>query len=572
MSQSPVFPLATVGVVAFLATAGIGWNLFTPAAPQVADSRAGVLETKHADRPGRTARSVVAEAAARRMGSIRAAADPEARMLATLSLAESLSPADFAAWVDGGYFDLRGGPELMMFTKILMDRWQEEDPEGLLAWAAKNKNGEGAGVMEQWATKDPQRLLEWFRNHRNDQEEIRLLGKIAGHSPELAFQRLREMAEHGMTENAMRGSSNLMNMLAGKSPAALEGMLASLPADLKIHAESALSKKRLEASFDEEIRNLWERPDGWRIFTNMRSQEMNKKLIGELGNLPDEWRRLMVSNPYEFVRGDNAKDWLKKDLTEVGFSASDIKSIRGTALQHLSYTDPTATIEQLGMMEIGPQARKEILEQVFRSNAGNLRELAAQLPEEDQKMVNAMMDSRQESRSVSANGKTTPDELLEKIVALDPAHVDKGSIFPSLDSWDRGKVNALANGFTALPDDQKKRAASFITANGDYNRAPPELQGVALRYLAGQPDAAAGGKEKGRDGLTAKISFHAAGLATTDPEAAVSWVGSLPPGEARSWAQKNLLKTWIQFDPEGAGNWKKSLSPAERETMEKLNP
>lgn len=280
----------------------------------------------------------------------------------------------------------------------------------------------------------------------------------------------------------------------------------------------------------------------------------------------------MVSNPYSFVRGDNAREWLKNDLTEVGFSPSEIKSIRGTALQHLSYSDPTAAIEQLGVMEIDPSARKEILEQVFRSNAGNLRELAALLPEEDQKMVNAMVDGRQESRSVSATAKTTPDELLEKIVALDPANVGKNSIFPKLDDWDRGKVEALANGFAALPDDQKTRVAGFITANGDYVSAPPELHGAALRYLAGQQDAAAGGKEKGIDSLTAKVSFHAAGLAMKDPAQAVSWVGSLPAGEARSWAQKNLLKIWVQYDPEAAGSWQKSLSSAEREAIEKLNP
>lgn len=570
MSQSSTFSIAPFGALAFLATAGIGWNLFMPAAPQAEENRTEGPETKQASRPGRTARAVAAETAAMRMGSIRAARDPEARMLATLALADSLSPSDFAAWVDGGYFDLRGGPELMMFTKILMDRWRAEDPEGLLAWAEKNKNGAGAAVTEQWAAKDPQRLLAWFQSHRNDQAEISLLGQIAAHSPELALQRLREMTEAGMAGNAMRSSHALMKVLADKSPAALQAMLASLPADLKIHAESALGRKRLEASFSEGIRNLWDRADGWRIFTNMESPEMNKKLMGELANLPAEWRRLMASNSYQFVQGGNARDWLKNDLTEAGFSDSEVKRIRGTALEQLSYIDPAATIGQLGVMEIEPDTRRQILEQVFSSNAGNLRELAEQLPEDEKKRAIAMIDGGRESRLVSANAKTTPAELLEKIVALDPGNVGKNSVFPQLDSWDRGKVEALTKGFTALPADQKTRAAGFITANADLATAPSELQGAALRYLAGQPDAAAGGKETEENTLTAKVCTHAARLATADPVAAASWVGSLPAGEARSWAQSNLLNGWVQYDPEAAASWKKSLSPAEREAIEKI--
>lgn len=572
MSRSPAtFPLGTCGLLAFLATAGIGWNLSTPAALPIAEKGTEGPETRHANRPGRVPRSVAAEAAARRMGSIRAAANPEARMLATLALAESLGPADFAAWVDGGWFDLRGGPELMMFTKILMDRWEAEDPEGLIAWAEKNNNGAGTAVMERWAAKDPQRLLAWFQNHRNDLLEVGMLGRIAGHSPELALQRLREMAQAGMPENAMRNTGGLMLALAGKSPAALEAILESLPADLKFGAESALSRKRLEASFSEEIRNLWDRPDGWRIFASMNgSPEIIRKLMGELGNLPDEWRRMLVSNPYNFVRADSAREWLETDLEGAGFSAPEIEGIRGHALRNLAYRDPAGTIEQLGLMEIDPRVRKEILEAVFRNNHENLEKLAEQLPEEERQMAEALMGWRQESRSVRADAKTTPEELLGKIVALDPAHIGSGSHFPFLDKWDRGKIEALTNGFGALPEDQKTRAATFITANAEYSAAPPELQGAALRYLAAQPDATSGGKEKGFESLTAKVSNYVTNLAEKDPGAAASWVGSLPPGEARTWAQKNLLKNWAQYDPDAAAVWEKSLPATDRDALEKI--
>ena len=43
---------------------------------------------------------------------IRGAASPEARMRATLDLANSLPPSEFAAWLDGGFFTLREGAAL----------------------------------------------------------------------------------------------------------------------------------------------------------------------------------------------------------------------------------------------------------------------------------------------------------------------------------------------------------------------------------------------------------------------------------------------------------------------------
>ncbi|RYD46109.1 MAG: hypothetical protein EOP85_08085 [Verrucomicrobiaceae bacterium] len=452
--------------------------------------------------------------------------------------------------------------------------------EGLLAWGLKNKNGAGGNLMAEWAAKDPQRLLEWFRRNRDDQKELSLLGTIAGHSPELALQRLREMVEAGISENALRGGRGLMKELAGKSPALLEGMLDSLPFDLKIQAESALSQKRLEASFGDEIRALWEHPDGWKIFSAMDSAEVKDKLMGELGNLPDEWRRLMVSNYYQFIRRDNLRGWLDADLETAGFSSTESKVLKGHALQNLSSSDPAAAFKQLGETEVEPRMRGEILKQIFRSSLVNLEEMAQQLPEEDREIAASAMQSRRGGdSSVEVDAKTTPQELLDKMVALDPSSVGRRSSFPLLSGWDGQKVDALTEGFSSLPDDQKNRAASFITANAEFSSAPPELRGAALAYLAGMPDTSRrDDKASSRDSyeisfnsITAKVSNYAADMARKDPAKSASWVDSLPAGEAKPWAQYNVHKLWVQYDPDAAGAWKKTLTASEREAMEKVN-
>ena len=46
--------------------------------------------------------------------------------------------------------------------------------------------------------------------------------------------------------------------------------------------------------------------------------------------------------------------------------------------------------------------------------------------------------------------------------------------------------------------------------------------------------------------------------------AASQWVQSLPDGEARSWALKNVAFAWALYDPKEAGQWVDSLPAAAR--------
>ena len=53
--------------------------------------------------------------------------------------------------------------------------------------------------------------------------------------------------------------------------------------------------------------------------------------------------------------------------------------------------------------------------------------------------------------------------------------------------------------------------------------------------------------------------------AEKDPVAASDWVQTLPSGDGKLWAQKNLAANWAQYDPEAAKRWAASL-PADART------
>ncbi len=230
--------MKSLPILVFLITGAIGWNVAGNLAPTAKSKDAATAApSRSPKRPARTTRksSGPDEAARQQMAAIRASRDPAVRMRSTVDLARSLSPSEFGAWMDGGWFDIRSGAELTLFSMIISERWQLEDPDGLLAHAIETKTGQADGILRKWAETDPQRVLDFFKTHPNDSSEIRALSSLAAHHPALALQRLQEMTTAGIVIN--RNESNytgeVLRELAKQSPAALEAALGSLPAAMR---------------------------------------------------------------------------------------------------------------------------------------------------------------------------------------------------------------------------------------------------------------------------------------------------------------------------------------------------
>jgi len=65
---------------------------------------------------------------------------------------------------------------------------------------------------------------------------------------------------------------------------------------------------------------------------------------------------------------------------------------------------------------------------------------------------------------------------------------------------------------------------------------------------------------------------HASDWARSDPTAASEWTRTLPPGEPKLWAMRNLAATWAGYDPAGARQWVNSLPSADRDAVVKFLP
>lgn len=561
-------------VAAFVATAALGWNLAgesKPAAP-VAATPAGTTAKKSARTERGNGRYGTPAYVREAMKSIRNAGSTEGRMRATIELARTLPVADIAAWLDGRWFDTGDGFDLTLFNKIVKQRWREEDPESLLLWSFKNGAETSQSIVREWAANDPQRLIEFYRKNPNDAMELQSLSEVAKKDPALAIGRLQEMIARGIPSSASGYDQFLLTKLAASSPAALEAALGSLPAAWQVKAEMALVGERLKTSFDEEIRKLWDRPDGWKLFENCAYGEgVSEKLLGELANLPASWRTSMASNYHRYLNFANAETWIDADLEGSGFTDEQAKRIRMGALQNLTYQKPELTLELLGEMEMDDNERRSVISNVFANAARNpekLENLMAMLASDEEREM-ARTAVGQSIGGASTPKVEEPADWLAQAGEID--HQGSSYQFVSmLQNWDKEKIAELTGQFRAMPDEGKRKVATLLTGqNFGGESLDPALQAEAIRYLVATPLEQA---ENGQEGLRVQdahlASVHAVKWAAKDPVAASEWVQTLPAGDAKLWAQKNLAKNWAQYDPDAAGQWVASLPAAARKELE----
>jgi hypothetical protein len=580
MNAFSTHPTALTGAaLGFFAMTLVGWKMADQPQRQVT-----VHEEKTAraaNRPERHVRkSGPSDAVRQRVAAIRAISSPDQRMRATIEFANSLPASEIGAWIDGRWFNTGGGFDLTLFNKILTERWKKEDPDGMLAWNLKNNTGRTSELLASLADSDPQKLLDFFKEHPNKDQQLQALAQIAKKNPAFALQCLRDLPPGASSEDGMSGYYNrqVLAELAKSSPAALEAALATLSPSLKKQAEAILIGQKLQTSFNTEFQKLIARPDGWEILSSNLSSGnggLGDKIFDQLASLPAEWRSSLASNAYSAISQSNATKWWNADLEGLGFSDSDAKRLRQVALSRISRDHPDEAIKLLGTSGFDANSRQNVISNIFSNFSGN--------PEKADKAeaLIALLGSdeeKQQARNQISTGNDTeikekiekPADWLEKVSALDLKKGNSYQYLSMLGEWDPDKIAELGNQFRTMPDDKKKQVAEVISGTSGYSAryVSTTLQGDAIRYLVAQPPDSTEGNQSRTDNTLAQASQFAVNWSKTDPTAASDWVGTLPAGDAKTWAQKNLAANWAQYDPQATQQWLKSLPAGERTAVQ----
>ena len=567
----------------FLATAFAGWKLEGDGSAPAADKTvAAEITTKASSRATRTQRVYGPSARAKQqMRAVLEAGSTQDRMRATISLVNSLSLDDLARWMDERWFENRNGFELTLFNKLSKERWQKEDPEGYLAWTIRENTQSSQEVFSRWAEEDPQRLLDFFKETPDTQKELQALGQIAKNDPALALARFREIISNGGLDpnNAYMGQQFLRE-LAATSPATLEAAMDDLPDNLRAQAEGALIAERLKTDFDGELRKLLDRPDGWKLFeaglNNGYSADLGDKILAQLDDLPASWKASLSRNYYRFISDTNAATWLALDFEGHGFTDQQANQVKSYAIQRLSSRDPAAALGALDGLELEDANRQNILQNIFARHAGDeakTAELMAMLGSEaDRETALKASESRGDdpfSGGNSAEKIETPEQWIEKASAFDPKTGSSYQMTYLLREWTREQIAELGTQFQSMPEDNKRAVATVLTTDNDA--IDPGLKADAIRYIIENPEPQEGQDEQQASRNAASLtSQHAVKWGIKDPVAASEWTSTLPAGDARLWAQKNLARNWAGYDPAAAKQWVNSLPATDREAVDQF--
>ena len=563
-------------VTVFLALVALGWwlgGLEAGTSNSTASAPPGDRATPR-ERTGKPHRRPPAAVQAA-LQAIRDETSPTERLRAAIELANALPVAELADWFNGHWFDVREGPELMVFKALLTARWQHEDPAACAAWAITHDPGLARTTLNAWATRDPQAVLGFFQSHSDDTLELRTMAAMTADNPKLVLSRLQEMLARGVARDLWSASftENLLLELAMKAPALLTAALDSLPPAARKQAESGLVGQRLATDFSGELSRLITQPEGLKLFSENRYRidgidmyridGMKDKLLARLGDLPPEWRKFIASKPNLLMDWDHPERFWQTDLAAAGFSADQEKQMRTKALADLARVQPRQALAWLDDVEMSTAERNGVIADCVRGAAKSPTEQAALIT-----LLKTEDDRQAATKALTTPAfpslKTeipTPDAWLTAATTTDPTKPPSYSLKSELTNMSREQLAELKRRFQTLPDEQKLQVARIIGSNVG-SAVEPTLKGEAIRFLAAQP-----GDAKAAQANLEMAAEHANQWAKSDPAAAGEWARTLPPGDSKLWAMRNLAAAWTRYDPAAAKQWVASLPASDRDQV-----
>jgi hypothetical protein len=550
--------------------AALGWTLAggvprQPQQPQASVARQRAL-MRH---PGRGRHQVPPDEVRAYLEAIRRAGSPDERLRATIHLANFLPTAELGGWIENGWFDIREGCDFDFFTQIVLQRWQTEDPAGYLAYGIGHQSPDNAAVLAAWAVRNPQEVCDYFKTHRNYDLETSTLDFLAKISPALALECLLAFTASDENFRCNWNGEEVLRGLSAYDPGAFFKALDSLPERWKAHARTAYTEEQLKVSFPDEIRRLWDQPGSWAIFNEAVAGDGERgwdshsagRLLDELPNLPQEWLqhldRTVVIDESNFEKARGI-DW-----EAAGVPADVAARLRGEILRFSQRGNPDVTLELLAAGNVDANARTLVFDSLlfrFKSDSPEAEAFIAKLgPEENREAArqyiakqNPPLEEEEPEETVTSSVEVgTPDPSPPAPVASQ----DWKTKMDQSKGSSPDQIAEMASDFRALPDDQKTGAAlGIIDARGfDPETQKSPLIGDAVLYLLNHPEAVANSSEYSGAAPLRLSSSYAVALGNDDPGAASAWVDSLPEGEPRLWAAKNLAANWAQTIPMRCG-------------------
>lgn len=556
--------IALTAVFAGFCTAGWKWEKRPSNTGAKAATEVPAKPAKASRREGGPRSKIPPEVAAR-LAPLRAARTTEERLRATIQLAQSLPVGDFQAWLEAGWFDGMEDMQDNIFHRLIRARWLEEDAVGLMKYDLRDRRHLYKTSIA-WAKSDPAAAIGFVMGMPDGDQRTNLISymgrDLAKSDPGLVLSHLTDLKSKltGPSGSALTG---IIEQLAQSSPEALQAATADWPAAFKKMVEGGLFCAELKKDFTGALDDLVKSPKGKEqlLWSMNRYPDFAQLAIKHQDQLPEGWLAEIVESQSFYLTQIDSMKWLETDLSTMGL---DEKQAKGFRMQAIGNLDPEELSGLLSDPGLDPNERNQAIKAAIgalTTDPKKAEDFIAKLTDgKEIEMARKILATSSEgyrmrdlTPSGFITGFTDEDSVMTRDMATTAAR------------WGSEELRAASREFAALPAEQKQRVAAKLSVD-EYGELPISLLAEAASYLVSHPQPAPADV----DGENKPVSWtgHVSKIATTwaeqDPIAASRWVTSLPAGEARLWAAKNLAVRWDLYEPGAARSWVGSLSGEEQ--------
>ena len=489
------------------------------------------------------------------------------QMRRLLELAVGIPLSEIPRWFESDCLGFLDESSKSLFYDLLLERWVESDPSSAVPWFLDHDQSRGAEAIRQWMWQDETSALAFYRALPAVKR-----GKVAGEV-------IRVVGESDVPAAlSMLGDLDLSEISSGYP---LLGLVRRDRDAVCAYARQAgpVMRKGLlytaaGAWLDKDLPwviTMMEREGlGPESFYNIFNQGYNRQggrcLLRQAAALPEGWLDRMSRCQNSTATYECELDWLRLRGPSPGIDENVLRRLQAVAASNFWCWDKdkhTAAMELLGEADwLAPETRSALARSLVNAwwkdpeaarkwidgLSGDIRNAA-------EKAFAAQAPTRDREKATQEN--STPEKFIEAL-----ARSTSASPPPAGFDWSESAIEATTKLAASLDPAQASR---FVTnLSPEFSHMPEAVTGAILsRALLATP-AEEGAEGTTRRNLSKAVCQQAAFWARRDPAQAAAWVTTLPAGEPRAWAVRNVAIQWVRYSPADLRQWAQTLPEAEQ--------
>jgi hypothetical protein len=501
-----------------------------------------------------------------RVRLLRLAADRSERLRQAVILATNLPLQEFPLWYQGNFLSFLDDGIESIFYQILTERWLEAEPLVAARWMLENGKGSSNRALSVWAARDQEAAIGFVAALPAEKRAellpglIQAVGRTSVSEALLLLEQWRPPSLY---------ATHLLRDLARQDRAAMVSHAQNLNGEARTELLQAAAAAWIKDDLPWVVSLMQREGIEPGMFVHLISKSLDSAegriFIEQAGALPEGWLESMQPDHLRQLVISNAADWLALTGPRPGISAEVLRTIQIEAASSPRwYNELRAT--GLKLVESGDwlpmEARLKIAE--------TLSFLWKDAPEAARRWVDSLDG---ELQAAAANGLAAMEKELE---SSSRASKSPDEVVHALQSGTH--VSFYGNDWSAAQMAQAVQAANAIlpaTAVNLLSKGVDHLPKPLATAIIGRALAAPEDHAHDPSSITSRLRYDAtwtfaAAWAAEEPASAAAWVESLPAGEVRLWAAKNVALQWQQYSTAEVHAWAAKLPQAERDAISSL--